>query len=212
MADTLRGDWPRRSCIDCGKQGVTIRHWGPLAPTGVTIKNCAECWQERNIYYAKHGTPKPLPLQEFFAVTVSSHSRSVYRVNCGPPGHKPVVTKIALRGESGITIGRCLAGGSLVGITKAGLQLYDHGADFLGQERTRRERAEEVNEFFHGGHTSPVVALFLTRAGADDCFLTEDLMPSDLRWRQETEEVLKAIGDEHPVFIPSQGHFGLFGK
>jgi hypothetical protein len=120
--------------------------------------------------------------------------------------------KIALRDYSVITKVRSMSGRSLVGITKDGIQLYDPSADLSGQERIRRERAEEVNELFHGGHTSPVVALFLTQADADDCYLTEDLMPSDLRWRKETEEVLEAIGDEHPVFVPSKGHFGLFGK
>lgn len=154
-------------------------------------------------------------LKKFFAVTVSDHSRSVYRVTYNPMDRKLEVVKVALSGESGVPVGGRLNEKDLVGISRNGLQLYtDELSHFLDDHEvlSLRRYAEEVNAFHHGGHTSPIVALFFTLEVADDCFTEEDLMPADLRWRKETEKVLNAIGDRHPVFVPSKGHFGLFSE
>ena len=122
----------------------------------------------------------------------------------------PVVEKIALRGESGIPIGHRLNYGTFIGINKNGLWLFGDTSFQNQKPGNRRRRAEEVEDFFQKGKTSPIVALFLTEDKARECFSVENLVRVDSRWRTETEEVLKAIGNDHPVFVPSDGHFGLF--
>ena len=142
-------------------------------------------------------------LQEFFAVTMTS----VYRVGAIKNEHRqPTVEKIALRGGSVIGIGSQLTGGSVVGITKLGILLYQQDYDpFSG--RKRLQRPEEVNTTYWGGMTSSIVALFLDRDEALACFneLADCicLTNCDPQWQEKTEAVLMAIGNGHPVFIIS---------
>lgn len=139
-------------------------------------------------------------IHDFFAVTRTS----VYRVtDQKDENHTPIVEKIALRGTSAVSVGERLKDGGLVGITRwGGIILYDE--DHYSKSRKRPLRPEEVNIVFWGGHTSPVVALFLKEDEAMNCFNSENLQDRDQRWREQTEEVLTAIGDSHPVFILSR--------
>lgn len=135
---------------------------------------------------------------EFFAVTETS----VYSVKDERDENRfPIVEKIALRGESKVTVGRRLRNGYYVGVTPWGIVLYnqDHPREAGGSP----QKPEEVNIVFYGGHTSPIVALFLDKEEALKCHNSEDPKPSDLRWQKETKEVLDAIGENHPVFIVS---------
>jgi hypothetical protein len=135
-------------------------------------------------------------LDRFFAVTKTS----TYRVESEKGENRdPIVEKIALRGESRVQIGGRLHNGDFVGIMKGGLVLYieDHPKD------GRIQKPEEVNTAFWGGHTSPIIGLFLELEEAMACHNSENLEICDSRWRKETEETLRAIGNNHPVFILS---------
>ena len=110
----------------------------------------------------------------------------------------PIVEKIALKGESRISVGQRLAGGSYAGIAPDGIILYDED-----HPREPRQKPEEVNIAFYGGRTSPIVALFLNKDRAMACFNSADLKPSDPRWEDETREVLNSIGDNNPVLTVS---------
>lgn len=135
---------------------------------------------------------------EFFAVTTTS----VYLVK-DEKGEKgiPIVEKIVLRGGSKISVGQRLKNGRYVGITPWEIVLYDE--DHPRGVGKLLQKPEEVNTMFHGGKTSPIVALFLSKDKATACLNSEDLKPSDSRWENETREVLNSIGNNHPVFIIS---------
>jgi len=112
----------------------------------------------------------------------------------------PIVEKIALKGESKVPVGGRLKNGYLVGITRDGILLYD-------EDHPRPDKPQdpkEVNIAFWGGHTSPIVALFLNKEEAIECLNSSGLQNCDSRWRKQTEETLKAIGENHPVFILSK--------
>ena len=142
-------------------------------------------------------------LEEFFAVTKTS----VYRVSSQKDEKGfPVVEKIALRGESAVPVGGRLHNGHLVGIMKTEINLYYEDYSPFSGRREQPQRPEEVNIHYWGGHTSPIVALFLNKEEAMSCFNSENQKNCDPRWRKQTEETLGAIGDNHPVFIPSISH------
>lgn len=132
---------------------------------------------------------------KFFAVTETSvYSVSDERDENGVP----IVEKIALRGESKVAVGQRLSGGQYVGVTPEGIIFYDQD-----HPRNSPQKPEYVNIMFYGGHTSPIVALFLDKEEAMRCYNSENPEPSDLRWQKETKEVLDAIGENHPIFIIS---------
>ena len=139
-------------------------------------------------------------LGEFFAVT----RNSLYRVSREKAEHNiPIVEQIAAHFKSDLLKDGRLHGGYYVGITKDGLVLYYE--DYLpGQKPSHIQRPEMVNVAQWGDHTSYVVALFLNKDEALNCFnSSDDLKQCDPRWRVQTEETLEVIGDNHPVFILS---------
>lgn len=136
---------------------------------------------------------------EFFAVTRTSlYSVTDQKDDSG----FPIVEKIALRNESHVPVGGRLENGRLVGIASYGLVMYDE--DHPRGYSQPHQDPEEVNIAFWGGHTSPIVALFLRKDEAVECFDSSNLRMGDSRWRKQTEEVLQLIGDNHPVFIISR--------
>lgn len=61
MADTMRGDFPKVICSDCGVEGCVFKHWGPLVPSGVVGSFCWDCWDDRRAtVHDKNEEPKPL--------------------------------------------------------------------------------------------------------------------------------------------------------
>lgn len=60
-----------------------------------------------------------------------------------------------------------------------------------------------VNIALWGGHTSYIIALFLDKDEALDCFKYGSVEQCDPRWKEQTKKTLEAIGDNHPVFILS---------
>jgi len=135
-------------------------------------------------------------VHEFFAVTETS----VYVISDKKDeSGVPTVEKIALRGKSKIPVWGRLRNGSLVGITKERILLYE------GNRRDGRwQRPDEVNTVFWGGGTSQIIALFLKKEEAIACSNSENLEAWDSRWEKKTNETLKSIGDNHPVFVLSR--------
>lgn len=108
----------------------------------------------------------------------------------------PFARKVALRGESELSVGTELANGTMIAITKQ-LQAYiPEGGGMTSFQR----KIEMVNTRWWGGHSSYIVALFATRKKAMDCFAYSDLQPCDSRWIEETKKVIKRIGEDHPSF------------
>lgn len=122
-------------------------------------------------------------LKEFYAVTMTS----LYGINAiGKRG--PCLEKLALHGESEISVGSKY-NRSLLAIARY-LQLYD-------PEGHERELAR-VNTVHWGPGTSLIVALFLNKKEAENCFNQSELQPLDERWVHKTREVVDRVGDNHP--------------
>lgn len=133
-------------------------------------------------------------VHRFYAVTLTSIYRVNDRRNKDDPF--PVAKKIALRGESEISVGEELQNGSMIAITTQ-LQAYiPEGGGMTSFQR----KIEMVNTRWWGGHSSDIVALFTTKKKAVDCFAHSDLEPCDTRWIEDTKKVVKRIGENHPSF------------
>lgn len=138
-------------------------------------------------------------LQEFFAVTVTGSGYQVMN-QMRSDECTPIVEKFVLKGDSGIAVGERLGGlhdPGMVGITCRDILVYSP---------KRREgvpqTAFETSTDRFGGHTSSIVALFLTRTDANECLAQHpSLRKWDERWIGHTRLVLDAIGDSHPIFI-----------
>ncbi|NQU83181.1 MAG: hypothetical protein HQ536_00555 [Parcubacteria group bacterium] len=53
-------------CDDCGKEGVSIVHWGPLVPKDEQGKFCPTCWTKRIEDWKQGKKPRPaMPLKYF---------------------------------------------------------------------------------------------------------------------------------------------------
>ncbi len=135
------------------------------------------------------------PMHVFYAVT---RSGSIYRISdeFWGPDNWPSVERIypaSLPSDKEVPFR--LRDGHTVGITrKRGVVLYDRG---------KLVEAELVNMFYWGGHTSPVVGLFLDQSEAEACRAAGSQQRWDERWRQQTLAVLDEIGPHHSVFVPS---------
>jgi len=127
-------------------------------------------------------------IHEFFAITKGTNAQSMYRVlDQKDEKGMPIVEKIALEGSSGIPLGGKLKGGTHLLISRLGI--------FPSSKNNAT-----------GGGTTPIVALFLRKDEAMECFKMLDFHWLDLRWRKKTEEVLEMIGNNHPVFILSDSN------
>lgn len=145
---------------------------------------------------------------EFFAVTTTS----VYRVSDEKDEDGiPIVEKIALKGQSKILVGGRLKNGYLVGISRDRICLYqdEEMSPYASINKEHPRPLEEVNTFFWGGTTSPIIALFFKKDEALKCLNSPDLKYCDPRWKEQTKEVLATIGNNHPVFILSKKEYAI---
>ena len=140
-------------------------------------------------------------LDEFYVVTLTS----VYHVKAKDNDGYPSAVKIAAKGKSKVSVGQKLLNGDMVGICKFLTMYYPEKYGLLSPLTGIERRIEQVNTRFWGGHTSAIVALFLDRNSALKCLnLYNDLQPCDPRWLSDTQNVLREIGEEHPVFYIAQ--------
>lgn len=134
-------------------------------------------------------------VKKFYAVTTTNRRHvSVYSVERQYGRSSPFVQKIGMRGRSAIPLGGLLPTGYFVGIRPSGLIIYgtDNRAELENVDATIRTRS------------SPIVALFLNEETALKCMDSGELKFLDPRWRKQTEEVLQAIGPDHPMFVLSE--------
>jgi hypothetical protein len=138
-------------------------------------------------------------LHEFFAVTLSG---SLYHISDEFVNGCPSVVKIARKGESRVDVGERLRSGQLVGLVGRKIVLYSEDAPLASS--LKKQDPGEVSTYLWGGHTSPVVALFLREEDAMACFLDKtEKTALDNDWRDYTQAALERIGKNHPVFIIS---------
>lgn len=138
-------------------------------------------------------------LRGFFAVTKSFSTQSIYRV--AVKDNRPVLDKIALVGESKALVGRVEQEADFLAITEHfGLVLCRWESE--PPPVPREWRLEDMTAARAVFETSAIAGLFLTEEGARACFRISDLGPWDLRWVKETNDVIAAIGEDHPVFMP----------
>src|SRR5690606_22506258 len=89
-----------------------------------------------------------------------------------------------------------LNNGRFVAITKKfGLVLFNRD---MGQQ------LEMINIVYWGGHTSPIVGLFLSEVEARACLTETDLKEWDRRWIVQSSSVLEEIGWSHSRFTVSR--------
>ena len=135
-------------------------------------------------------------IRTFYVVTVTS----LYRVSF--TNGVPVVAKIALKGESQITVGSSLHGGNMVAITSC-VVMYNYAkikSEIPFAPSRIERRIELIDRRFWGGHTSKIVGLFITRNEAMAAFAENNLMPCDSRFETQTLSVCEAICEIHPRF------------
>lgn len=125
-------------------------------------------------------------IKEFFAVTETS----VYHVVSDPLS----ATKIALSGESWAGVGYQMTGGQMLSVGLMLIRFIPEG----GGLTTFQRNLGQVNMGYWGGNSSRIVALFLNRKKALACLGISPRGVYDKRWKLETNEVLKAIGEDHP--------------
>jgi len=133
-------------------------------------------------------------LEEFFAVTIYS----VWKANLK---NSPYLEKMAGKNNDEYPVGTRFEGGSSIMLAVAKhLQLYYPEVHSMLSPQTKCERRlEYVNRMWWCGGTSLIIALFLKKEEAMDCYQQKDLIPCDERWLTQTREVLKLIGEDHPV-------------
>jgi len=116
-------------------------------------------------------------VNEFYAVTLTS----IYHVKDrdSDDDARPVAEKIALKGESRLPVGYKIKGGDTIAI-------WDVLSSCDGTGRC--------------SHSSSIVALFREELSARACYEAENLKPHDVRWQEETSQMLAEVGPNHPQF------------
>lgn len=129
-------------------------------------------------------------LNEFYAVTFNS----MYRVSTEIwEQNWPTVEKLDNRKEeSDFPIGAKCKNGDLIAVTRIGLVMYPS---------YRQKTIEQINTYYCGGKTSPIVGLFLDKEKAEIAFKADSQIRLGPQWEKETKETLAAIGADHPIFI-----------
>lgn len=132
-------------------------------------------------------------MQEFYATTVSG---GVYHASC--TNDVLVAKKIYHYGSppENFPIGVELKNGCLLGITKCrGIVRYS--PQYSGGKRCT---AWSTNTGYWGGHTSPILGLFLTRDEAYAGY-SHDNTAWDWLCVESSLRVITSIGEDHPFFV-----------
>ena len=138
-------------------------------------------------------------LEKFYAVTTfaETKTKSAYEAKIGGEGEKPILTKIMLEGESKIKVGGQIKNGTMIAVTKC-LELFiPEGSGVISPTSTIQRDIVMVNTRYHGGGTSPIVALFLEKEEVLHCFEQQNLNYCDQRWIESTIKTLWAIGTDN---------------
>ncbi len=138
---------------------------------------------------------KSKELKEFFAVTMTS----LYHIQDDVGGY-PEVKKIALKEDSRIGLGVTLKNGTMVSVGNQIIVFIPEGHGWMSPMTSFVTELPNVNTQWWGGRTSLVVALFLKKTDAKQCYDSTNFRPCDPRWRESTLETLRAIGKDHSHF------------
>lgn len=146
-------------------------------------------------------------LKKFYAVTQTS----LYEVDCDPKGENtPLATKIALRGDSSIVVGEFLKHGTMLSVGEQLIMFVPEGHGWFSPMTSYERDLSNVNSQWWGGHSSPIVGLFLKKKDAERCFASGSAKFCDPDWIEQTKAVLRAIGNDHPkVSMPSSPRLRL---
>ncbi|MDP1718942.1 MAG: hypothetical protein Q8L24_00760 [bacterium] len=147
-----------------------------------------------------------MPLKKFFAVTTTS----IYEVICDGKSLAPIVRKVALRGSSAVIVGGTLKDGTMLSVGKNLVMFTPEGHSWLSPMTSFERDLDKVPLQWQGGHSSYVVSLFLKKTDAEKCLAADSEKVCDPRWLEQTKEVLRAIGDDHPqISMPSSPNLWL---
>lgn len=138
-------------------------------------------------------------LEKFFAVTANgSVSTSLYEAYVGTEIGSPYLLKMGSQGKTSTPVGARFENGTMLCVCNQ-LQLFvPEGSGALSAACSIERDSVMVSTNYHGGHTSPIVALFLNLEDAQACFdASGGHKFNDERWRDKTLEVLRAIGVDH---------------
>lgn len=128
-------------------------------------------------------------MKEFYAVTVTS----LYKIKISEHGCI-VMEKLGLRSRSNIPVGTIFTGGAQM--LSIGVQLIFFTPNAGNGSRDRR--IEFVSDKYWGSRTSSVVALFLKRENAEECFKSFECKVCDEHWLYHTKEVITMISEDDP--------------
>ena len=122
-------------------------------------------------------------LADFYAVTMTS----LYRITSEQNHSLPVFTKIAARPGSTST---CHVGTRIEGWDKPFIRVWGNCIQLC-------------NGWFESHHSAnyvpKLVALFVDEVQARTCLQIQTCAVLDLRWREQTLEVLYKLGESHPI-------------
>lgn len=141
-------------------------------------------------------------INEFYVITAGKNGsdKSLYKVgiNVDDPDF-PSIEKIAQEGPTGGRFGTKLTFGRHVGIfhDHIGLKLFRAETDADG----KIVRPDLQANYNSGYNIPPIVAMFETQDKAEKCFKKENLKHWDDRYYDSSQNVISAIGLDHPVFI-----------
>jgi hypothetical protein len=153
--------------------------------------------------YKSHScSRKELLLCPNFTVFFATTRPSVFEIFDGNDGTSPSIKVLATCSKRGLRVSEQMFGGSCIAVAGMhGVVLYSPNPDAEGREPENRP------EVSWDCRTAAIVGLFLEEERAMECFRTPDLQHDDPRFREESAQVLAAIGDDHPVFVISGLHY-----
>ncbi|MDD5318659.1 MAG: hypothetical protein PHF79_02460 [Candidatus Pacebacteria bacterium] len=148
----------------------------------------------------------------FFVVT----EYSIFGVEVSDLVSSPKVIKMAIRSncEFGrhrvVPVGGVLLGGFYLGITLEGCVKYGMKRHQRAPLDTPPKRVEELSKSRKAMQTFPPIGFFFDRNAADSCFESDSHDVFDLDWQSSTQDVLRAIGPNHPLItISTEGPFAI---
>ncbi len=138
----------------------------------------------------------------FYALTVSGAVYVAELTEIEGEHHPPYLKKLAQVGSEGskTPVGCIIDNGTMISIGRNLVLFVPEGGGLSSYQRD----SSLCNTRYHGGSTSSIIALALTKERIDEIAAEWVAKPShlddwpDLRWKTDTIEVLRAVGDDHP--------------
>ena len=134
----------------------------------------------------------------------------------GEPG-TPYLVKIACNGDSAVGVGKRIDNGTMISVGNQLWLFVPEGSGPTAPTSTFQREISLVSNCYWGGQTSCVVALFMNGKDAMACYRESNHVWCDPRWKNNSIEVLRAIGENHPhcsitnypdlILIPKQDWF-----